>query len=314
MDYSFYYRSELKQEQDWGKWDLFLSAYNLSQRLEKVFDKVSAEDKFWLIFPEYDFTAEELPVFANKIIVTGKNEIEQQKSILADLDLSSFKDKTVCIDATGFMRPQLLFMLFYFNVLGFKKVDFLYSEPNTYQKRGDTKFAYGSVVETRQISGFSGVNNTVDGRDLLIIAAGYDSNLIGKVAQYKENAEIVQIFGFPSLRPDMYQENILRTVASADSITGNSVKDKLFAPASDPFETASIIKNYIALNNCFSKYRHIYISPLSTKAQTLGIGLVFLNEYKEKPLSIIYPFTEKYSKETSLGLVKMWKYTLEFNC
>ncbi len=110
----------------------------------------------------------------------------------------------------------------------------------------------------------------------------------------------------------MYQENILRTVAEADSFTDNAIDNPLFAPASDPFETASVIKQYIELNNCLKKYRHIYISPLSTKAQTLGLGLVFLNEYRNLHVSVIYPFTGQYKKETSLGLGKMWKYTIEF--
>lgn len=313
MDYSFYYRKELKLEEDWGNWDLFISAYNLSERLKPVFDHVQAENKAWLAFPEYDFSDEELPKDAQVVRIDMGNEAQQLKSIKREIDLDFYKDSKVCVDATGFMRPQLLFILLYFKKKGFKSVDFLYSEPNTYSKREKTKFAYGAVNETRQVVGYAGVNRAIDGRDLLIIASGYDSTLIGKVAQYKENAEIVHIFGFPSLRPDMYQENILRTVAAADSFTGNAVNDPMFAPASDPFETASIIKRYIDTNSCLEKYRHIYICPLSTKAQTLGVGLVYLNEYENLPVSLIYPFTEKYEKETSLGLVKMWQYTIEFD-
>jgi hypothetical protein len=312
MDYSLYYRNEITLDQQWEKWDLFISAFNISERLEKVYDKVDAAEKYWLIFPEYKFDQEELPINENYLALNGSNESEHIKSLLEKVNLSDYKDKRICVDITGFMRPQLLFLLFYFKHVGVKRIDFIYSEPSSYVKRENTNFSFGSVLETRQILGYSGVGESSEGRDLLIIASGYDTNLINKVAQYKENAEIVHIFGFPSLRPDMYQENILRTVAAANSFTGNSIIDPLYAPASDPFVTADVIHSYIRTNLCLQKYRHIYISPLSTKAQTLGIGLVYLNEYENSHVSLIYPYTESYAKETSLGLVKMWRYTVEF--
>jgi hypothetical protein len=313
MDYSFYYRNELQLDESWDEWDLFISAFNLSHRLQSVYEKVSSIKKVWLAFPEYQFSKDELPYDQDVICVDPGDEASQFRFFANILNLESFKGSKICVDTTGFMRPQLLFVLLYFKRKAFKSVDFLYSEPSTYINKEKTQFTYGAVSETRPISGYSGINKAVDGRDLLIIAAGYDGTLIGKVAQYKENAEIVHIFGFPSLRPDMYQENILRTVAEADSFTGNAIDNPLFAPASDPFETASVIKRYIDSNNCLEKYRHIYISPLSTKAQTLGVGLVFLNEYQNLPVSIIFPFTDQYKKETSQGLGKMWQYTVEFD-
>lgn len=274
MDYSFYYRKELKLEEDWGEWDLFLSAFNLSDRLKKVYQDVSAKQKFWLIFPEYNFNEGEINADEPHISVEGKSESEQLSSIINSLDLTLYKNKNICIDITGFMRPQLLELLLYFNVLGFEKIDFIYSEPSTYAKREKTQFTFGAVSETRSILGYSGTTKATDGKDLLIIASGYDSTLISKVAQQKENSEIVHVIGFPSLRPDMYQENILRTLAVEDSFIGNNRESHIFAPASDPFETANIIKDYILNNDCLNRFKHIYISPLSTKAQTLGIGLV----------------------------------------
>jgi len=44
-------------------------------------------------------------------------------------------------------------------------------------------------------------------KDLLVISSGYDYQLILKVAKAKKACQTkCQIFGFPSLQPDMYQE------------------------------------------------------------------------------------------------------------
>lgn len=311
MDYSFYYREELNFDDLCKKYDLFISAYNSSDRVKLVFDKIDAPEKYWLIIPEYEFDEGDFPE-GNTLKVSEGSESEQLTSLLKQLNLAEYKDKKVCVDLTGFMRPGVLFLLFYMKHMHFSQVDFLYSEPDHYIEKEKTQFSKGSVYDTRQINGFAGSNNLKGNKDLLIIAAGYDSNLIAKTAQYKENAEIVQILGFPSLRADMYQENVLRTVAASDSFTSNTLNDPIFAPASDPFETANVLEKYIKENDCFNKYDHIFISPLSTKAQTLGVGLAYLNSFIGKPVSVIYPFTSNYSKETSVGISKVWSYTVEF--
>lgn len=311
MDYDYYFRNELSLDQEWDNYDLFLSVFNSSDRVNEVYRKVTSHEKFWLIIPEYEYTEKDYPC-EDYIELQGNNESKQVQSLLQKLNLFSYKDKKVCIDLTGFMRPKMLFLLFYFQNIGFKEIDFIYSEPNHYIKKEKTKFSEGSVYDTRQVNGYSGSNSLKGNKDLLIIASGYDTNLISKVAQYKESAEIVQILGFPSLRADMYQENVLRTIAAGDSFTSKTLAEPIFAPASDPFETANIVESFIKENDCLNKYDHIYICPLSTKAQTLGIGLAYLNSFVGKPVSLLFPFTSKYSKETSVGISKVWLYRVEF--
>ena len=312
MDYSLYYRTKTDITRDWPEWDLFVSAYNLSERVLTVFEKVVATHKYWLIYPEYKFECQELPINGNKIISIDGNESTQFKSVEQQIKLSDFVDKRICIDSTGFMRPQMLFIMLYLKAKKFKHVDVIYSEPDRYINKENTKFSNGSIRETRLVNGFNGQKKIGNDRDLLIIAAGYDAKLISKVAQFKENADIVHLIGFPSLRADMFQENILKTASVADSLTANTLSKPIFSPASDPFETARDIERYIEANDCLNKYGHIYFCPLSTKAQTIGMGLAFLNSYADDSVSIIYPFTESYSKGTSVGISNLWIYTLEF--
>lgn len=110
----------------------------------------------------------------------------------------------------------------------------------------------------------------------------------------------------------MYQESILQTIALGEPFGSADLREPIFAPASDPFETAYAISTYIRTNDCMNKYEHIYLCPLSTKPQVLGIGLVFLTEYDGQNVSVLYPFRDKYSKETSKDISKIWKYTFEF--
>jgi hypothetical protein len=312
MNYYMYFKDEMNIDGDWPKWDIFLSAFNLSERLEKVFNKVEATSKHWLVFPEYQFDNEELPVAESVIKIDKGSEAAQMLSVIEAINLNQSKGKSICIDSTGFLRAQLLFLLAYLKKLGFNKIDFLYTEPNHYSKKENTTFSDGSIYETRQIIGYQGSSNHTNKKDLLIVSAGYDTNLTAKVAQQYENSEIVPLLGFPSLRADMFQENVLKTVAAEESFSPEALREPLFAPASDPFEVASVISNYIKKYNCLNTFEHIYLCPLSTKPQVLGIGLVFLNEFEHTNVSVLYPFTEKYSKETSKGISKIWKYTFEF--
>ncbi|CAI2390227.1 hypothetical protein [Alteromonas macleodii] len=311
MDYSYYFRTELSLDRDWSEYDLFLSVFNSSDRVNEVYNRIKSESKYWLIIPEYEYVEKDYPK-EPFIKLSGGNESEQLQSLLKLLNLKDYKNSKVCVDLTGFMRPQMLFLLFYFKTMGFKEIDFVYSEPDHYIKKEKTKFSEGSIYDTRQIQGYAGSSSLKGTKDLLIIASGYDTNLIAKVAQYKESAEIVQILGFPSLRADMYQENVLRTIAAAESFTAKTLAEPIFAPASDPFETANVVESFILDNDCLEKFDHIYICPLSTKAQTLGIGLAYQNTFVGKPVSLLFPFTSKYSKETSVGISKVWLYKVEF--
>jgi hypothetical protein len=50
---------------------------------------------------------------------------------------------------------------------------------------------------------------------------------------------------------------------------------------------------------------------LSTKAQTLGFALYYASQCLSKPVSVIFPFTTEYSRETTEGFSRIWKYSIE---
>lgn len=314
MDYSIFYRKELPVSEAWDSHqshDIFISAFNSSERVSTVFDKKISKEKYWLIFPEYKYQKNELPA-EHAFICNGDSEAEQISSFFNEVEMN-YQSVKICIDITGFMRPQLAFLLKFLYIKKVKKFELIYSEPGQYRDKEDTNFSGGNVSEVRQIMGFEGSHSKDNRHDQLIISSGYDHHLIKSVCNHKEHAVITQIIGFPSLRPDMYQENILKTVSASDVLGSEALRKPVFAPANDPFITANVLSHTIKnIEENSTGFSNLYLCPLSTKPQTVGFILCYLKELQNKPVSIIYPFFTEYERETSTGVSKIWIYTVEF--
>jgi hypothetical protein len=312
-DYTHFYRDALSRTKPWTEtWTLFISAFNPSERVVTVFDKAIATEKHWLVHKEYNFLPAQHPlgsVFTSDSDNEADFILEFVASKLATVDLPAAK---ICIDTTGFMRPHLMFLVRYLVRQGVKKFDALYSEPAFYALKERTEFSLGAVNAVRQVAGFEGPVNTDTGRDLLVIGAGYETHLIAEVAEDKDKAQKVVLLGLPSLSCDMYQQNAWRTHLAADSI-GESANVKYFAPANDPFATASVLSRIIGAETARSPITNLYLSPLSTKAQALGFVLYYLEECEGQNASIIFPFCSRYSSESAKGIARIWRYCFEFD-
>lgn len=309
MDYTIFYKEQIADNDlaNHSKWDLYISAYNQNNRIRQIFSLSNAIEKHWLIFPEFDFNPSEYPqLAANEKIFNEPVSIstDSVKSYLKKVDITKYSN--ICIDITGFTRASLIYFIRMLSSLNLKKMDIIYSEPTEYKDREFTVFS-NLPKYAEPIPGCSEINPLSSKKDLLIVASGYDHQLIIKVASYKKSwSTKYQIFGLPSLQPDMYQENRFKAY-QANSTMGDDTFNR-FAPANDPFVTAQTIQNIVSKH---LDYSNLYLSPLSTKAQTLGFILYYLYEGIGKHVSIIFPSSEKYSKQTSVGASKTWKYTIE---
>ena len=133
------------------------------------------------------------------------------------------------------------------------------------------------VLETRQVKGFQGSHDLDTTTDLLIINSGYDDILISHVGEHKSNAAKIQIFGFPSLKADFYQENVFRASKAEEDVTPH-VGDKkrfVFAPAYDPFATAGVLRETVKKRKREKGITNLYLSPLATKSQLLGFSIYY---------------------------------------
>jgi hypothetical protein len=314
-DYTIFYKSRLSAADiSAERWDFFISAFNPSDRVARVFEQVRAARKIWMVHREYDLTDTEIPNVGEVVRPEASNEGDFIAEFFRRAALAEFAGVRVCVDITGFMRPHLMFLIKWLQRYGARAVDVLYSEPMSYSKREATQFSKGSIDAVRQVAGFEGVASRDTSNDLLIIGSGYDDRLIAEVAEHKDKADKIQIFGLPSLRADMYQQNLLRAHRAADAIgeSHQAGQRRHYAPANDPFATATVLSEIVERRDKRRKITNLYLSPLATKPQALGFALFFLGECEGKNASIIFPFSSGYEKETGVGLSRTWRYTVEF--
>ncbi len=208
------------------------------------------------------------------------------------------------------MKPELLYLFFFLSQKGVKKVDVLYSEPKRYPDDQDTSFTDKTPLKDRAVHGYDEAYNQSTDADALIIGVGYDDDLIARIAKYKSSARKISIIGLPSLQPDMYQQSLIRASSAKDDV--ENYDNLYFAPANDPFVTASVIQQIVnKLKNGSPTLTNLYLSPLGTKPQALGFALYHLYEGKQLSSSILYPFTKETLPGKSVGISSVWKYSVE---
>lgn len=322
MDYSIFYKkkySSLFEFNNNCSYDLFISSYNDSERVVKTFDSIRSKKKHWLILPEYGYEDHEKPNIDDGVEIFEFSADKDESIIIREYfeKSNALSNISICIDTTGFIRPHLIFLVKFLSISGISKVDFIYVDPISYVKKEETLFT-DNYVNVSVVKGCEGNHNPETHSDLLIIGSGFDNKRIADVSKSKGNARKVQVFGFPSLQPDMFQQNVIKAYKAEEesSLGGEDAfidqHNSILAPANDPFITAQAIKEFYDTQNARKEITNLYLSPLSTKAQTLGFALYFSFECIDKPVSIIFPYCSSYSRETTKGISKIWNYTVEF--
>ncbi len=291
-------------------WDIFLSAFNSSERVQQVFERVVASKKYWVVLPEYGYEEDELPKHPNVVSFAEGNEADVVLGLIKEhIGIGAIQGKTLCIDITGFMRPHILFLVQYLQAVGLTSFDMIYTEPAQYGRKEDTDFSR-DVYEVRQVSGFEGTHIDEIANDILLVGVGYDDELISRVVNEKDSARLYQLRSLPSLSADMYQESILRLDKTPLADIPDMEDRVFFAPANDPFVVATELSEKLQQLHARKSVDNIYLSPLATKPQALGFALFYITELRNQPASIIFPFSTSYSKETSAGVGRTWCYEI----
>lgn len=295
-----------------SRWDIYISAYNDSQRVKQIFRGVSATEKHWLMLPEYRYAPHEYPTDGTTHVYTSTHEADVIVDLLeVKIGVPKLLRSRICIDITGFMRPHILFLVKHLKALGVQAFDALYTEPERYGKKESTKFA-NDVLDVRQVAGYEGLHVMNLSDDILVIGVGYDDALMSRVANEKVGARQIQLLSLPSLSADMYQESILR-LSKTDLADGAAHDDRqFFAPANDPFVVAHELSGMLTKLRSTGPVHNIYLSPLATKPQALGFAIFYLSELAGTAASIIFPFSKSYERETSSGIGRTWVYEVEF--
>ena len=303
-DFSYYYMEEVKDASSLS-YDVFISAFDSCERTKAVFCKVNAAEKYWLVFPQYDLKDKDLPDVYLTSDKTGEEEYIPE--VMEKIELGQ---KSLCIDATGFLVPHLLFLLQLLKRKGICRFDVIYSEPASYPKAEDTQFTQ-SVNRPRPIEGYSTSAKNVNGNDALIIFSGFNDALVTAVARDKSKAYYKYLFtGFPSMQADMYQQNLIQLNKSKESI-GETNVSRLKAPAYDPFVAANKLQAIVKdLMQPKFNIEYIHVAPLSTKPMAIASTLVYMAN-PDCPIDIIYPPADTYLSERAIGIKRTWRYGIE---
>lgn len=314
MNYTYLYKhhySDTEELSNLDEYDVFITMFVDSSRVKEPASKINSHFTLWL-------TTE---IDKDNVFLLGKNVFvlqgnEDFVNLFSKLNSLQLKGKNVCIDSTGFRIQYLLFLMRCLLINNVKRYDVIYTEPVLYRCAENTEFS-ANFYQVKELMGMSGVSSSITSNDLLIIAAGYDHSRIIDVAKHIKNSKKVLLFGFPSLSPDMFQENILRAHEAETDLGAAcfaNIDSNIFAPAYDPFVAAETIKEYIEKeeNKVGKPFTHIYLAPLSSKPHAIAMGLYFLCELGwTKPMSVIYPFCNTYFPDNSDGISKIWRYMVE---
>lgn len=313
MNYTYFYKhnyQEVGELQELPQYDVFISGYVNSQRVQEPADNINAAQKVWFATEE---EGHDLYLAGKDVTYIKPNE--DYNPIVEKLRNLQLLGKSVCIDSTGLRVPYLMFLMRCMAMMNIRNFDVLYTEPTKYRCAENTKFS-DLFYEVKQMYGMSGIHTSQNDNDLLIIAAGYDHSRIVDVANDKKGCQKkVLLFGFPAISPGMFQENILRAHEAESAIGTECFKDmdsNIYAPAYDPFVTAQAISEYIEKQNKHKHITNIYLSPLSTKPHALGLALYFLWEHGfQKGISLIYPYCQQYITDNSDGIARIWRYEIQ---
>ena len=300
------------QSEGVGDYDVYVSGYNPSDRVEALFRAVRSKRKVWAVQGEYGLKKHEWPTEGDIFESAADDEIEFGRGLVEMLGGEALRGLRMCLDLTGLIHPNMMYLLRLLARMGVRSIDCLYSEPVSYLKREETSFAIGGVLDVRQIAGFEGSMNSDISNDLLVIGAGYDEHLLSEVAQHKDYAKKVILLGFPSLRADMYQQNLVRMSRAEDVLRPVPARRRFFSPANDPFVTASVLNEIVEGGTGMSEISNLYLAPLATKAQALGFVIYFLDHMGQNAnLSVLFPYSDIYEKITDFGISRAWRYVVE---
>ena len=304
-----YSTSELEHE---GPWDYFLSAYDGTERVLTPFDHIQADHKQWILHEEYDLPQEEWPP---NVITISSSFDPPAMSEFVKANSSSFQDKKVCIDSTGFIRPHLMILMWALRAIGVRAFEMLYTDPVRYSADEHTMFA-GPVAKVEQVPGYQGSHRTSTAQDILIIGAGYDHEQIIRACEAKRSSKKYILKGLPSLQPHMYQESVLQIDHAREWIGSLPPQQLLYASASNPFTVAQTLHDVVSNEKRIAgpnsrTQPNLYLCPIGPKPHVIGFAVYYLRELQDTAASIIYPFAEGYTRLTTEGLTRTWKFQIE---
>lgn len=223
-----------------------------------------------------------------KIFVEHGKDLEgilKFHALVKENNLNS-KNLYITVDITTFTKNLLLNLILYlFNFLSIKKLRLLYTIPRRYASPQEGWLSFG--IKSIHIPPMCWNEWSPLKDNLLIIILGFEEMRAWSLIDYF-SADLNWVFiTNPGSKPEWnlyckkYNKRLLDAIESKGEV-----------PALDPFGVSNILSNYITLD-IIKKY-NIFISPLGTKPQLIGI-LHFMMIHLDIPINIITTTVEEHN-------------------
>lgn len=202
-----------------------------------------------------NFETIEIPINDKQHIITELHNMINKYSL-------TLEKRTITIDITTFPRHELLLMLRYLRMQNIKsKIRLLYTRPKKY----GNWLSYGAH-EIMAIPSFGGIQ--IPGRKkLLVILAGYEAERMFRLWEEHEPSKTIIVIGDPPTNKHFLARNIIK----ANILKNRTNVEEQKASASDPFKFCKKMES-ILMNH--KKEYNIFIAPMNTKIQTVGLFLL----------------------------------------
>lgn len=139
MNFTYLYKHSYSSPDELAsieEYDYYISSFINSERVIIPPTKIKAKKNIWIVTKEEENN--ELLDGQNKIIINSDENYDIMMEMVNNIDVD---DKEICIDATGFLIPDLLFLIRYLNSKGVNHIDLIYTEPLKYKNAEDTQFS-----------------------------------------------------------------------------------------------------------------------------------------------------------------------------
>src|SRR5438045_820615 len=98
-EYLLYYKSRLPRHGSWSlNWDIFISAFNSSERVKLIAQHATAAERYWLMLPEYQYSTADYPADAETYAGPADDEAQYISRFLAGIP--DLQHKRIAIDIT----------------------------------------------------------------------------------------------------------------------------------------------------------------------------------------------------------------------
>jgi hypothetical protein len=210
----------------------------------------------------------------------------------------------ILFDVSCFPKIILLSILRW---IDYKKFTILYSRVKAH-KESEEEFAVG-VKKILPIKGFEG--RIKHREDLLVLILGFEGYRAMSLFKYYDPYKAIVCIGDPGNIP---KREFYRSTAREinENLLNNQIVTDVEVPSLDHIGFMKTLEKY--LNDFLKEERgkldidyNIFISPLGTKPQTLGLFLYWL---KNKDIQVVYSIPSK-RRNSSEGIGETFYYSLE---